>query len=261
MFLSKIVRNSILPSSSNDDVSSNLPTIPSVDVRQAIDIAESFTQNVTIDVRRSTSRVRPGSASSAHATLQRPRPGVAELNRLALIAMEASRNLDEPGEDPLILEKFAANADHDVSTDIGVRLADTSNTILDNCYEEPFCNRNSKYRKIDGACNNLRVPLYGRVGVQHRRHRGNLSMNVDFQALTPLQRVLPNAYADKRNLPRVSVRGTPLPSARLVSTATTVTRDRESRKFSALVMVFGQFIDHDITHVPFHNDQGAEGKK
>jgi hypothetical protein len=68
---------------------------------------------------------------------------VAELNQLALVALEASRNLNEP--------------------EIGVRQAEIGNTVLDGCYREPRCRRRSPYRTIDGSCNNLRNPLYGRV--------------------------------------------------------------------------------------------------
>ena len=51
------------------------------------------------------------------------------------------------------------------------------------------------FRTFDGSCNNKRNPKYG-------------------QALTPLQRVLPNAYADQILTPRRARNRGPLPSAR-----------------------------------------------
>ena len=69
--------------------------------------------------------------------------------------------------------------------------------------------------------------------------------------MTPLQRILPNAYADKIISPRISSNGRPLPSARLVSnTVTTKDAESPSRVNTALLMAVGQFIDHDITLVP-----------
>ena len=64
-------------------------------------------------------------------------------------------------------------------------------------------------------------------------------------------RVLDNAYDDGVFLPRLSsVSRTSLPSARQVSNAVVSTEERPSKEFTALVMTFGQFIDHDLTHIP-----------
>ena len=59
---------------------------------------------------------------------------------------------------------------------------DFSGVPLDDfCPPTPICNSSNKYRTIDGSCNNLRNPKFG-------------------QAFTPLQRLLPNAYADGEHL-------------------------------------------------------------
>ena len=42
---------------------------------------------------------------------------------------------------------------------------------------DPICDAGAKYRTLDGTCNNLKVPKWGTAG-------------------TPLQRILPSAYAD-----------------------------------------------------------------
>ena len=57
---------------------------------------------------------------------------------------------------------------------------DANNTfIVDDCPKQPVCNPNTKFRTPDGSCNNLRQPKYGISG-------------------SPLQRILPNKYADGR---------------------------------------------------------------
>lgn len=45
------------------------------------------------------------------------------------------------------------------------------------CPDTPACNFQSKYRTIDGSCNNINQPKYG-------------------MSKTPLQRILPNEYSD-----------------------------------------------------------------
>ena len=55
---------------------------------------------------------------------------------------------------------------------------DISNSLLKKmCPKPPKCNFASKYRNLDGTCNSKVNPRFGEV-------------------YTPLQRVLPNAYAD-----------------------------------------------------------------
>ena len=55
---------------------------------------------------------------------------------------------------------------------------DISNSLLKKmCPKPPKCNFESKYRNLDGTCNSKVNPRFGEV-------------------YTPLQRVLPNAYAD-----------------------------------------------------------------
>ena len=72
--------------------------------------------------------------------------------------------------------------------------------------------------------------------------------------MTPVQRILPNAYSDQLILPRKARNGGFLPSARIVSnTLTTNDAERESRVNTALLMAVGQFIDHDVTHTPMRS--------
>lgn len=124
--------------------------------------------------------------------------------------------------------------ENNLSTDqvgFGLSEFDTSNTIIgDTCPVEPVCPE-TKYRTIDGSCNNLKNKDWG-------------------QAVTAFQRLLPPNYSDGTNLPRVSVTGGELPSARLVSQQLTINREEDYRSFTLMVMQWGQFLDHDITHTP-----------
>lgn len=91
------------------------------------------------------------------------------------------------------------------------------------------CNNLHKYRSYNGSCNNLKHPsLYG---VTYR----------------PFRRGLPPDYADGISKPRVSKSGENLPTARMVSLEVHRPYYRNDPKFSVMLAVWGQFLDHDIT--------------
>ncbi len=112
-------------------------------VRRALDLGQSFYRNVTRSVRRSVPAVRRGTPQSRHTDFQRARAGVGELNRLGLVAVEAARSLG--GERN------------------GARQADVSGTILEQCFPEIICDPDARFRESDGTCNNLKIPILGRV--------------------------------------------------------------------------------------------------
>ena len=95
------------------------------------------------------------------------------------------------------------------------------------------CDERQKYRTYDGSCNNLRVPAYGK-------------------SFTPLQRIFENDYDDKLSMPRTRSRksGKKLPLARDISKTTTNNRSNFHPFLTALIVPFGQFIDHDLDFVP-----------
>ena len=70
--------------------------------------------------------------------------------------------------------------------------------------------------------------------------------------MTPLQRILPNAYADDVMMPRAASNNEQLPSARWISTKVTSAEEKQSFLNTILLMGIGQFIDHDLVHVPVH---------
>ncbi|XP_059081531.1 peroxidase-like [Tigriopus californicus] len=200
--------------------------IPNGETRRVLDIGESFFSNVTRSYPRNV--LPRNSGTFTHTRLQKPKKGTQRLQRLAVIAMEAARSLRNGG-------KVQPNT-------IAVRGADTRNTVLEDCYDPITCDQSMRYRTIDGSCNNLRNPLQGRE-------------------FTPLNRILDNAYSDHMNLPRLSSTGSVLTSARIVSTATNPNSNQltSSAQNTALFMSFGQFLDHDLSHVPIQVNDGGAG--
>ncbi|XP_076309330.1 salivary peroxidase/catechol oxidase-like isoform X2 [Tachypleus tridentatus] len=97
------------------------------------------------------------------------------------------------------------------------------------CPIEPPC-PSTKYRTIDGSCNNLRNPTWGK-------------------SFTAFNRILRPDYADGLTLPRIASDGGPLPSARDVSVKATPDANKPHRAFTLLIMQFAQFLDHDLTLV------------
>ncbi|XP_078053367.1 uncharacterized protein LOC144478888 isoform X2 [Augochlora pura] len=90
---------------------------------------------------------------------------------------------------------------------------------------EPDCPSN-KYRTFDGSCNS-------------RMQQG--------ASMTPYRRVLPPKYADGLEAPRRSATGEELPSAREVSLKVHKPAPSTNPRFTVMLAVYGQFLDHDIT--------------
>lgn len=98
--------------------------------------------------------------------------------------------------------------------------------------EVPPCDTQSKYRTIDGSCNNWKKPHYGKSS-------------------TPMSRIWTPEYDDENSKPRTkSSSGAELPSSRKVSRAVAGDEVEESQYLTALGVTFGQFIDHDLAHTP-----------
>ncbi|XP_069702687.1 salivary peroxidase/catechol oxidase-like isoform X3 [Periplaneta americana] len=114
------------------------------------------------------------------------------------------------------------------------------NTVIaDSCPRPTNC-RAERYRSADGSCNNLQNERWGRAG-------------------TALQRVLPPKYGDGVNSPRVAANREELPSARVVSTQFATEADIPYDNYTLLVMQWGQFLDHDLTHTPISRGQSGAG--
>ncbi|XP_021374446.1 myeloperoxidase-like [Mizuhopecten yessoensis] len=93
----------------------------------------------------------------------------------------------------------------------------------------------SKYRRINGTCNNIQNPLWGSTG-------------------TPQVRLLDAEYEDGIGAVRTTGVNGDLPSARTLSI--TVLRNESDPQTpddpirSVMVTVWGQFLDHDLTETP-----------
>ena len=113
----------------------------------------------------------------------------------------------------------------------------SSRSVRRNCpwLPVPTCNPAKRFRSHDGTCNNLVTPNYGRTG-------------------TPYQRILLPEYGrGSIDVPRKrSSDDFELPSGRRISNKLTGGRNSLDRENTMLVMQFGQFIDHDITHTPIY---------
>ncbi|CAL4183014.1 unnamed protein product, partial [Meganyctiphanes norvegica] len=101
-----------------------------------------------------------------------------------------------------------------------------------NCDDMCF---HSKYRSVDGSCNNLQNPLWG-------------------ASLTGFRRILQPEYENGFNTPigwskTRRYNGFFKPSARLVSTRIVSTEEiSPDEHCTHMLMQWGQFLDHDITH-------------
>ena len=88
------------------------------------------------------------------------------------------------------------------------------------CPVIPKCHPRQRYRNIDGSCNNLENPLWGKSNTQYSR-------------------ILPPSYGDGINTFRRSVNGSPLPLARILSTEVCV-----YYYFKILCIIYFLFIIH-----------------
>ncbi|KAF7992722.1 hypothetical protein HCN44_005066 [Aphidius gifuensis] len=113
----------------------------------------------------------------------------------------------------------------------GLPLIDTSKTLINEVCPAFLNNvecRPGKYRRFDGLCTNLENPTWG-------------------SALSPFTRLLPPAFADGINSPRISVTGDDLPLSRVVSRTIHPDDGLHDHAGTVMVIAWGQFMDHDYT--------------
>ncbi|XP_066248705.1 peroxidase [Euwallacea similis] len=103
------------------------------------------------------------------------------------------------------------------------------NNICSHLSPTDVCDSFFKYRSYNGTCNNLKFS--DTFGVAYR----------------PFRRALKPDYADGISKPRASKTREPFPSARTVSLKVHRPYMKSDSKFSVMLAVWGQFLDHDIT--------------
>uniref|UniRef100_A0A0N5BZJ5 peroxidase n=1 Tax=Strongyloides papillosus TaxID=174720 RepID=A0A0N5BZJ5_STREA len=117
--------------------------------------------------------------------------------------------------------------------DISRIVIDSESNNTEDCHPQNLpCDHTSPYRTSHGWCNNLKNPSFG-------------------MSFGPVKHLLPVAYEDGFSIPRsFGVNGKPLPLPRRI---TNIINDEKlifQKTYSHMVMQFGQFLDHEITHVP-----------
>ncbi|XP_069959740.1 salivary peroxidase/catechol oxidase-like isoform X2 [Cherax quadricarinatus] len=125
----------------------------------------------------------------------------------------------------------------------GLHNLPVSGTSLESlCPQVPTCTAtNSKYRTADGSCNNLAKPSWG-------------------MSNTPNQRILPPTYEDGVFEPRATAAdGSPLPGVRHISSNVLLDVNKPDEIHTSSLMVWAQFIDHELAHVPFPTMDNGEG--
>lgn len=89
-----------------------------------------------------------------------------------------------------------------------------------------------RFRTMTGWCNNLREPSFGK-------------------SLRPFGRLAPARYADGvSEMMLLGKTGQPLPNPRTVSTSMHYDVADAHRRYTLMVMQWGQFLDHDVTLTP-----------
>ncbi|EAT42428.1 AAEL006014-PA [Aedes aegypti] len=95
------------------------------------------------------------------------------------------------------------------------------------CPAPPLCNK-SRYRTLDGSCNNLQNPTWGTPN-------------------RPYGRLLTPKYGDGVSTPTTSVTGQELPNSRLISLVVFGDEDVPDPQFTLANMQWGQIMTHDMS--------------
>eukprot|EP00058_Branchiostoma_floridae_P017595 XP_002603084.1 hypothetical protein BRAFLDRAFT_116966 [Branchiostoma floridae] len=164
-------------------------------------------------------------ALRALAYVQRPTPMAVELSRCAAVLEHWAKYL----MDNYTVEDISAIDSPQVTS-----VCDHTSMELITCPAPAV----PEFRSADGRCNNRDHPLWGSTE-------------------QPFTRLLDPVYDDDLTTPRAtSCDGTPLPSARLVSTTVHQDLRTSSPVNTHMVMQWGQFLDHDITLTPSFAEEG-----
>jgi len=174
-----------------------------------------------------------GGSQMSHSRMFPTRPDTLALMHSSSTTLEVSRHLATQMRN--CYNSSAATIDGMIEA-----LPPVDQTELRKCPRPPVCpGALQKYRTADGSCNNAQNPDWG-------------------QANSAFIRLLPPEYGDGMQEFRRQKNTSELPGARYLSTSTIVTTsEAKYENFTLLLMQWGQFLDHDLTHTPIekHNDE------
>ncbi|XP_003425663.1 peroxidase isoform X3 [Nasonia vitripennis] len=172
--------------------------------------------------------VAPAADSPAHSQFVHYYPNDAALEKglEAMVAIGASAQLTQAH-----CIRFGLSAIECARYITTVSLGSTSLGTSCNAQQEADCNLDSKYRTLDGSCNNLQNPKWG-------------------SAFTAYARLLFPQYADGIQMPRKERGVHSLPNARTVSVALVSQDERTDVSKTLALMEWSQFVSNDISYTP-----------
>uniref|UniRef100_A0AC35TFV4 CHK domain-containing protein n=1 Tax=Rhabditophanes sp. KR3021 TaxID=114890 RepID=A0AC35TFV4_9BILA len=175
---------------------------------------------------------------NSYAAIMKPRPESLALSRTAKLKMETIKiilngeiNVFEDPESSF--ESLSSSSIAAVISDIDIDTTLASNeNETEICFPKNLpCDETYPYRLQHGWCNNLKNPQFA-------------------TSFSPLVHLVPHEYENGIDVPRqISKSGKQLPMPRRISNMLNDDEPVFQKKYSHLVMQFGQFLDHEITHV------------
>ncbi|XP_076335624.1 uncharacterized protein LOC143238887 [Tachypleus tridentatus] len=198
-----------------------VPILTTEELNQVIQRAHLREEEIRNETFDSTENFHELNNSSCNIdTIFKAQKDISNISQLALLVEKTSLLIHEN------FKSFGYNVRH------GLQKVNITGTEIDqSCpFKETGQCIPTKYRSIDGHCNNLDHPFWG-------------------NSYTRYIRQLPADYGNEINSPRISTNGKPLPSARLVSSQLLGGKDNHPQgHLSVLAVIWASFMLDDISH-------------